>query len=123
MKKIIAMLLAAAIAVVATAPALADGDTFIYERGATSLENTLPPSPEPASAVKYVDVPFNHSLGRAELDIKVYTVRGRELIIPIELLYSSGGIRLEEVAGVAGLGWTLSAGGCVTRGTMCPSSC
>ena len=115
MKKIIAMLLAAAIAVVATAPALADGDTFIYERGATSLENTLPPSPEPASAVKYVDVPFNHSLGRAELDIKVYTVRGRELIIPIELLYSSGGIRLEEVAGVAGLGWTLSAGGCVTR--------
>ncbi len=115
MKKFFATLLAAAIATVAHIPAKALGDPVTYERGPTRLENTLPPSPEPASAVRYSDVPFTHSLGMAELDIPIYIVNGRELSIPVSLNYRSGGIRLEEVAGVAGLGWTLSAGGCVTR--------
>lgn len=87
----------------------------IYERGATYLENTMPPSPEPASVVKYADVPFTHSTGMAEYDVPFYTLQGRELSIPIGLHYASGGIKLDEIAGVAGLGWTLQAGGCVTR--------
>ena len=87
----------------------------IYERGATYLENTMPPSPEPASVVKYADVPFTHSTGMAEYDVPFYTLPGRELSIPIGLHYASGGIKLDEIAGVAGLGWTLQAGGCVTR--------
>lgn len=41
----------------------------MYERGATYLENTVPPSPEPASIVKYADVPFTHSTGMAEYDV------------------------------------------------------
>ena len=86
-----------------------------YERGATYLENTLPPSPEPASVVKYADVPFTHSAGLAEYDVPFYTLQGNELSIPIGLHYASGGIKLDEIAGVAGLGWTLEAGGCITR--------
>jgi len=90
----------------------------MYERGATYLENTVPPSPEPASIVKYADVPFTHSTGMAEYDIPFYTLQGRELSIPISLHYASGGIKLDEIAGVAGLGWTLQAGGCITRTVM-----
>lgn len=90
----------------------------MYERGATYLENTVPPSPEPASIVKYADVPFTHSTGMAEYDIPFYTLQGRELSIPIGLHYASGGIKLDEIAGVAGLGWTLQAGGCITRTVM-----
>ena len=90
----------------------------MYERGATYLENTMPPSPEPASIVKYADVPFTHSTGMAEYDIPLYTLQGRELSIPIGLHYASGGIKLDEIAGVAGLGWTLQAGGCITRIVM-----
>ncbi|MBQ7709481.1 MAG: hypothetical protein IJT74_06145 [Bacteroidales bacterium] len=75
----------------------------------------LPPSPEAAAAVKYADVPFTHSLGMAELEVPLYTLQGRELTLPVALRYRSGGIKLDEVAGVAGLGWTLEAGGCVTR--------
>lgn len=86
-----------------------------YERGATQLENILPPSPEASSAVKYADVPFTHSMGMAELEIPLYTLKGRELELPIALSYRSGGIKLDEIAGVAGLGWSLVAGGCVTR--------
>ena len=90
----------------------------MYERGATYLENTMPPSPEPASVVKYADVPFTHSSGMAEYDVPFYTLQGRELSIPIGLHYASGGIKLDEIAGVAGLGWTLNAGGCITRTVM-----
>ena len=89
-----------------------------YERGATYLENTVPPSPEPASIVKYADVPFTHSAGMAEYDVPFYTLQSRELSIPIGLHYASGGIKLDEIAGVAGLGWTLNAGGCITRTVM-----
>ena len=90
----------------------------MYERGATYLENTMPPSPDPASVVKYADVPFTHSTGMAEYDVPFYTLQGRELSVPIGLHYASGGIKLDEIAGVAGLGWTLQAGGCITRTVM-----
>ncbi|MBQ8069483.1 MAG: hypothetical protein IJ202_01360, partial [Bacteroidales bacterium] len=70
------------------------GDDVIYRRGPTTVESTLPPSPGPASAVKYADVPFTHSSGMAELDIPIYTLRGMELEIPISLSYRSGGIKL-----------------------------
>lgn len=36
----------------------------LYQRGETTIENTLPPTPEAASAAKYIDVPVSHSRGR-----------------------------------------------------------
>jgi hypothetical protein len=86
-----------------------------YRRGATQLEDILPPSPEAASRVKYSDVPFTHSTGAAEYSVPIYELKGRRLTIPISLDYCSNGIRMDEIAGVAGLGWTLTAGGCITR--------
>ena len=86
-----------------------------YRRGATQLEDILPPSPEAASRVKYADVPFTHSMGAAEYSVPIYELKGRRLTIPISLDYCSNGIRMDEIAGVAGLGWTLNAGGCITR--------
>ena len=96
-------------------PLWAQESESAYQRGATQLESIMPPTPESSSRVKYADVPFTHSLGAAELDIPLYTLEGRELSIPIGLHYRSNGIKLDEMAGVAGLGWTLEAGGCITR--------
>ena len=53
----------------------------LFERGATYLESTFPPSPDPASVVKYADVPFTHSCGMAEYEVPIYTLQGRELSI------------------------------------------
>jgi len=86
-----------------------------YRRGATQLEDILPPSPEAASKVKYADVPFTHSMGAAEYSVPIYELKGHRLTIPVSLDYCSNGIKLDEIAGVAGLGWTLNAGGCITR--------
>ena len=90
----------------------------LYKRGETTIENTLPPTPEAASAAKYTDVPVSHSRGLAFLDIPFHTLKGREISIPIHLSYTSGGIKMDETAGVAGLGWSLMAGGVVTRTVM-----
>ena len=78
-------------------------------------EDILPPSPEAASRVKYADVPFTHSMGAAEYSVPIYELKGRRLTIPISLDYCSNGIRMDEIAGVAGLGWTLEPGWCITR--------
>lgn len=108
-------LLAAVVTLVASCFGLSAQTESIYEKGATYLENTLPPSPEPASIVKYADIPFTHSTGMAEYEVPFHVLQGRELTIPIGLKYASGGIKLDEIAGVAGLGWSLNAGGCITR--------
>lgn len=86
-----------------------------FQRGSTQLEDIMPPTPEAAMASRYSDVPFSHSDGAASYSVPVYTLQGRELSIPISLEYRSSGIKLDEVAGVAGLGWTLRAGGCISR--------
>lgn len=90
-------------------------ESSVYTRGASQMENTFPPAPESASVVKYVDTPVSYSQGLATLEIPFWTLEGRELKIPISFSYASGGIKVDEVAGVAGLGWNLNAGGCITR--------
>lgn len=89
-----------------------------YQRGSTQLEDILPSSPEASSRVKYADVPFTHSMGATQYSVPLWEVKGRELSVPISLEYCSNGVRLDEIAGVAGLGWTLNAGGCVTRSVV-----
>ena len=64
-----------------------------YKRGATQLEDILPPSPEAASRVKYADVPFTHCTGAAEYSVPIYEMKGRRLTIPINLDYCSNGIK------------------------------
>ena len=97
------------------APSIHAQNEVSYERGATQAEHILPPSPEAASAVKYAGVPFSHCMGAAEYEVPLYELKGRELRIPISLRYRSNGIKVDEIAGVAGLGWNLEAGGVITR--------
>lgn len=101
-----------------TTASAGDAGTPVYRRGNTFLESAFPPSPEAASVVKYADIPFVHSTGAAMLEIPFHTLKGKELEIPVGLSYVSGGIRIDEIAGVAGLGWTFEAGGCITRTVM-----
>ncbi|MCH2195208.1 hypothetical protein [Kordia sp.] len=45
----------------------------------------------------------------------MYTLAGRELAAPINLSYHAGGHRVNEEASRVGLGWSLSAGGQISR--------
>lgn len=73
------------------------------------------PSPEVARATKYSDYPMSYCLGLVDVSIPLYVVKSHSLSLPISLCYDSGGIRVDDFSGPVGLGWTLEAGGVITR--------
>jgi len=75
----------------------------------------IPPSPEAAGLGKYVDFGVSEYTGRSTVNIPIYNLKEGDLNMPINLSYSSGGFSIEEIATWTGLGWTLNAGGVVTR--------
>ncbi|MEM9917258.1 MAG: DUF6443 domain-containing protein [Bacteroidota bacterium] len=77
--------------------------------------SVLPPSPSASALVKYVDFPVSYSSGTPQISIPIHTITGRGLSLPISLSYHAGGVRVDDVSSVVGLGWSLQAGGAVTR--------
>jgi hypothetical protein len=73
------------------------------------------PSPTAATLGKFGDVPVSLYTGIPDISIPLFTAKGRTLELPIVLRYHAGGIRVEEIGGWAGIGWTLEAGGTITR--------
>jgi hypothetical protein len=73
------------------------------------------PSPEAASLFRYLDYPVNHATSVANIDIPLYEVQSGELRVPISLNYHSSGRRVTDETGAIGLGWTLNAGGMISR--------
>ena len=94
---------------------------FIIHNGFTQtdrvdeLKNVIPPSPEAASLGKYAEWPVNLYTGVPNIDIPLYTVKGRTIAVPISISYHASGIRVSEVASSIGLGWALNAGGIISR--------
>ncbi|MEM7574212.1 MAG: RHS repeat-associated core domain-containing protein [Bacteroidota bacterium] len=76
---------------------------------------SAPPSPNVASLGQYGDIPVGEFTGTASVQVPIHTVSSRAGSVPISLNYHSSGIRVSEEAGIAGLGWALSAGGVITR--------
>ena len=74
------------------------------------------PSPDATSMIKGINTPVNLYNGTASVDIPLYTASANnEANVPVALQYNGGGIRVNEIASVAGLGWQLGAGGSITR--------
>jgi len=72
-------------------------------------------SPTAASLGKYADIPVNNHTGIPSISIPIYTVQEGSLQVPISLSYHAGGIKVMETASWVGTGWSLNAGGVITR--------
>lgn len=72
-------------------------------------------SPTAASLTKNIDCPISFSSGLPEIAIPLYELKSTRINVPITLSYHSGGIKVTERTSTMGLGWTLNAGGAVTR--------
>ena len=57
----------------------------------------------------------NHATGTANVVIPLYTLNSGNVSLPISLVYSASGIKVNDVEGTAGMGWNISAGGAITR--------
>lgn len=77
--------------------------------------SVIPPSPEVASLMKYIDFPVSYFTGQPDITIPIYTLTEGDLTVPISISYHGGGIKVNEHPGIIGMGWTLIAGGSVSR--------
>lgn len=89
--------------------------TIADGQNSPNLKTVVAPSPNASALGKYGEIPVGLYTGIANISVPIYTVKGRELEVPISLNYHAGGIRVEEIASWVGIGWSLNAGGVITR--------
>ncbi|PWG77989.1 hypothetical protein [Pararcticibacter amylolyticus] len=82
---------------------------------ASSSPQIIPPSPVSSQIAKYIDYPVSLFTGVPEITIPIYEIKSGELILPITLTYHASGIRVNDRHYPVGLGWTLNAGGRISR--------
>ena len=82
------------------------------------LKTVIPPSPDASSLGKFADWPVSLYTGLPNIDIPIYELAGRTIKVPISIGYHASGIKVSETASSIGLGWTLNAGGVITRSVV-----
>ncbi|PQV44585.1 YD repeat-containing protein [Jejuia pallidilutea] len=84
---------------------------------AQDLPEIIPPSPEVASFGKFSEVPISHYTGLPNISVPFTSFSVGEKSFPVSLSYHARGIKVEEIASRAGIGWALNAGGSISRQT------
>ncbi len=88
---------------------------FVIAQNSPGLKTFVPASPNTASLGKYGEIPVSLYTGIPDIHIPLYNLKSRDLELPISLSYHAGGVRVEEIASWVGIGWSLNAGGVITR--------
>ncbi|HYE56393.1 MAG TPA: hypothetical protein VD996_16200, partial [Chitinophagaceae bacterium] len=65
----------------------------------------MPPPPNAASIIRYGEMSINKNTGSPNISIPIFTLPGKKLSVPVSISYSSGGIRVDEIASRVGMGW------------------
>ncbi|MFY0625685.1 MAG: hypothetical protein JXR07_05295 [Reichenbachiella sp.] len=84
-------------------------------RAQLRIDKVIPPSFNSAALIKYCDHPVGIQYGIPKIKYPIRTLINQDLFIPISMNYHAVGIKVEEEATWAGLGWYLEAGGVITR--------
>lgn len=87
-----------------------------YPEGAAELPIITPPSPTVASLMKFEEVPVNNYTGIPNISIPLYSTETYGgFPIDISLSYHPSGVAVNNVASWVGNGWSLNAGGTISR--------
>lgn len=76
---------------------------------------SIPGSPEAAAFAEYGKTPVSHYNGTPNISVPIGMINGRSFSVPLSLTYDASGIKVEQIASSAGLGWNLNVGGMVVR--------
>ncbi len=104
--------------------AVADSAAVLHAPAATSeeggyemqfLPQVIPPTPQAAALARYGEYPVSHSTGIPDITIPLYEITEGNYSLPISISYHASGIKFDDVATPVGLGWTLNAGGVISR--------
>ena len=75
----------------------------------------VPPAPQVEALMDFKEYPVNYFSGSPQIDFNIYTLKVGQISVPITLSYHSGGIRVDQKAGNAGLGWNVSCGATISH--------
>ena len=83
----------------------------------TDMPTIIPPSPSVAALMKFEEVPVSLYTGIPNISIPIYTTktRGNSLDFSMSLNYHPNSAAVNEHASHTGLGWSLMAGGTISR--------
>lgn len=70
-------------------------------------------TPEASAFKKYGEESVNEYTGTADISVPLYSIKCKDIEIPIVLRYDASGIKVEQEASWVGLGWNLTIGGCI----------
>lgn len=79
------------------------------------LPQVAPASPDAAAIEKFGNFPVNYSTGVPNITIPLWTIQCGSVKWPVALSYHASGIKVDESASIAGLGWSLEGPGVITR--------
>ena len=98
---------------------------FAYPQGTPAdsrkgaMEATLPvvvmPSPNSATLTRMVSENVDLYTGKLSIDIPLYSLKSRNIEVPISMQTCANSPKVNDIATWAGLGWNLNAGGFITR--------
>ncbi|GCC50444.1 hypothetical protein SanaruYs_06590 [Chryseotalea sanaruensis] len=78
-------------------------------------QNYIPPSPDALGMAKLASTGVNLYTGNSHVNLPITQLSGRELTASVSLSYNASGHKVQEESGSVGLGWSLNAGGTITR--------
>jgi YD repeat-containing protein len=83
----------------------------------TDLPTIMPPSPTVAALMKFEEVPVNNYTGKPDVTIPLFSssTLSNDINLNISLKYNPSSVAAEERASDVGLGWSLMAGGTISR--------
>jgi len=79
------------------------------------LPKVIKPSPETSALFRFSDYPMDYSTGLPQISIPIYEVQSGSLSVPISISYHASGRRVTDQDGPVALGWSLNAGGMISR--------
>ena len=80
------------------------------------LPQVVPPSPTVANLMQFEEVPVNNYTGQPDISIPLFSKSiHNALAINLALHYNTHGVKIDNRSGWTGTGWSLSAGGTVSR--------
>jgi hypothetical protein len=81
----------------------------------TKITGNLPGSPTAAALGEYGESPVGYHTGTPNISVPIVELKEGSLVVPVSMSYNLQSIKPNEVPGWTGLGWSLNAGGVITR--------